>query len=111
MPLTTSGLTDAVNGVAGTITHIALTNGSGTELSGGSYARLPVTWATASGGTRRPSADLSFSVPAGATVGGWKGFTALTGGTEKANGTLTNETYTGAGTYVLEANQTAITVS
>lgn len=111
MPLTTSGLNDAVNGVTATITHIALTNGSGTELTGGSYARLPVTWATASGGTRRPSADLAFNVPAGTTVGGWKGFTALTGGTEKASGTLTSEAYASAGTYVLEAASTGITIS
>lgn len=32
---------------ASLITHIGLVNGSGVELSGGSYARKAVTWTTA----------------------------------------------------------------
>lgn len=111
MPVSASGLTDAVNGLAATITHLALTNAAGTELSGGTYARIPVTWASATGGTRRPAADSTFNVPAGAAVGGWKGFTALTGGTEKASGTVPTETYTAAGQYVLEAATTGLVIT
>lgn len=112
MPLTTSGLDDAVNGAVSNISHIGLTDPSGTELSGGDYERLAVTWATAVDGTRRPSTDLEFDVPAGSTVGGWKGFTASTGGTTKAAEEIEDaEEYTGAGTYILEASKTAIIIT
>lgn len=93
---------------ASKITHIGLVNGSGVELSGGDYARLPVTWTTASGGTIRPSADLTFQVPASATVAGWRGFTALTAGTNYGGGDLTAESYTNAGEYKLIASGTGI---
>lgn len=62
--------------------HSAWSATGGNELSGGSYARVAVTWASASG----PSVSLSgtpytVNVPASSTVG-WVGFwTALTGGT------------------------------
>lgn len=111
MPLTTSGLNDAADGAVSAITHIGLTDGSGTELTGGDYARLAVTWESAASGTVRPSADLTFDVPASATVGGWKGFTASTAGTEKCSGSLTPEAYAGAGQYILEAASTGVTIS
>lgn len=93
---------------ASLITHIGLVNGSGTELSGGSYARKAVTWGTASGGTVRPTADLTFNVPAGATVAGWRGFSAASGGTNYGGADLTQETYTNAGEYKLLAASTGI---
>lgn len=94
------------NGVE-VITHIGLVNGSGDELSGGSYARVAVTWAAASGGFRRPNANLTFNVPAG-VVAGWRGFTASSGGTNYGGEALTEETFAEAGQYTLLAASTGI---
>ncbi len=95
------------------ITHIGLVNATGTELTGGSpaYARQAVTWTTASGGVIRPTANLTFNIPAGATVGGWRGYSASTGGTNYGGDDLTNETYAGQGEYTLLAASTGITHS
>ena len=93
---------------AGLISHIGLVDGSGTEISGGSYARQAVTWTSASSGTVRPSSDLTFDVPAGATVGGWRGYSASTGGTNYGGEDLTNESYTNEGQYKLIASSTGI---
>jgi hypothetical protein len=90
------------------ITHIGLVDDEGTELSGGSYARKAVTWTAASGGTIRPTADLTFDVPAGATVAGWRGFSASTGGTNYGGADLTEETFAAAGQYKLLAVSTGI---
>ena len=94
---------------ASLITHIGLVNGSGVEISGGTYARKAVTWSGAAG-VRSPSADLVFDIPAGATVAGWRGFTALTGGTNYGGAALTSASFTNAGTYTLQASGTNITV-
>ena len=61
------------------ISHIALVDETGTEITGGSpaYARQPVTWTIASDGTIRPDADLTFDIPAGVTVGCWRGYDAI----------------------------------
>lgn len=92
----------------GLITHIGLVDDEGTELSGGDYARLAVTWTTASGGTIRPNTDLTFDVPAGATVAGWRGFSASTGGTNYGGADLTQESFANAGQYKLLAASTGI---
>ena len=96
---------------ASLITHIGLVNSSGVEISGGSYARQPVTW-TGSGGTRRPSANLTFNIPSGGQVQGWRAFSALTGGTDYGGATLTSPTgsYGTAGTFTLLAASTDFTV-
>jgi len=94
-----------------TITHIALFDGA-VELSGGApaYARKAVTWTgpTAGNGLIRPSVDLDFDVPAGATVDGWRGFTAPTGGTDYGGAALTPEVYAGQGIYRLLAASSGI---
>ena len=90
------------------ITHIGLVNASGTELSGGSYARKPVTWGAESSGSWHPSADLTFDIPAGGVVAGWRGYSALTAGTNYGGADLTQETFGSAGQYVLQAASTAI---
>jgi hypothetical protein len=92
------------------ITHIALFDGA-SEITGGSpaYARQAVTWTTASGdGLIRPDANLDFDIPAGATVDGWRGFTALSGGTDYDGDAVTAEAYAGQGVYTLLAASTAI---
>lgn len=94
---------------ASLITHIGLVDGSGVEISGGSYARKAVTW-SGSAGVRSPSADMVFDIPAGATVAGWRAFTALTGGTNYGGAALTPASFTNAGTYTLLAASTNFTV-
>lgn len=93
---------------ASAITHIGLVDDTGNELTGGSYARLPVTWTAPSGGLIRPNADLAFAVPAGVTVGGWRGYSALTAGTDYGGEDVTQEAFANAGTYTLLAAQTSI---
>jgi len=95
---------------AALITHIALFDGA-SELTGGSYARKAVTWAAAGSGAVRPNADLTFDVPAGADVDGWRGFTALTNGTNYGGASLTAEAFVGAGQYKLLAASTGILAS
>lgn len=94
------------------ITHIGLFNGA-SEITGGSpaYARKAVTWAAASVGVIRPNADLTFDIPASATVDGWRGFTALTAGTNYGGATLTAEAFAGQGQYKLLAASSGITLS
>jgi hypothetical protein len=96
---------------AALITHIGLVDDGGDELTGGSYARLAVTWAAAGSGVVRPNADLTFEVPASTTVGGWRGYTALTEGTNYGGASLTNEAFVGAGQYKLLAASTGISAS
>jgi len=92
-------------------THIALF-GNGTEVTGGSpaYARKAVTWTgpTAGDGLIRPTADLTFDIPPGGVVDEWRGFTAITAGTDYGGKVLPEETYTGQGTYVLTAATSGI---
>jgi len=98
------------NGI-GVITHIGLKNSGGTEISGGSYARQPVTW-TGAGATRNLSADEAFNIPAGAQVQSWCGFSALTGGTDYGGEDLDTPSavYGNAGTFILDADSTSVTL-
>jgi hypothetical protein len=95
------------------ITHIGLVDDNGDEISGGdpAYARVAVTWAAAGSGAIRPNADLTFNIPASTTVGGWRGFTAATEGTNHGGAALTPEVYAGQGQYKLLAASTGILAS
>ena len=90
------------------VTHIGLVDDLDAEISGGDYARQAVTWTDASDGSISPTADLIFDIPGGNTVAGWKGFSALTLGTDYGGASLTNESFTGDGQYTLHAVGTAI---
>lgn len=93
------------------ITHIGLKNAAGVEISGGSYTRLPVTWAD-EGTVQRPSSDLLFNIPSGANVASWCGYSALTGGTDYGGAPVDapTPTYSSAGTYELLAADTNFSV-
>lgn len=93
---------------AGAISHIGLVDGTGVEIAGGTYARQAVSWTTPASGDVSPTVDLTFDIPAGVTVGGWQGYSALTAGTAYGVVGLTNETFADAGTYTLLAAQTGI---
>jgi len=108
MSMNTSYLNAVANYGASLITHIGLVNGSGDELTGGSYARKAVTWETSVDGLIQPTEDLLFNVPAGVTVAGWRGFTASSGGTNHGGAALTPASFTNAGYYNLLAADTGI---
>jgi hypothetical protein len=95
---------------AAAITHIGLVDETGTEITGGdpAYARKAVTWTTASDGTIRPNANIVFDIPAAVTVGGWRGYSAASGGTNYGGKSVTNEVFTGQGEYTLLASATGI---
>ena len=95
------------------ITHVGLVDDVGTEITGGSpaYARQAVTWTDDGDGVSRPSGNLVFDIPAGASVAEWRGYSASTAGTDYGGASLTQEDYTGQGTYTLLAASTTITHS
>ena len=92
------------------ITHMGLVDNGGAEISGGSpaYARQPVTWINDGDGVMRPDANITFNIPAGATVGGWRGYGASSGGTDYGGKSLTNEVFAGQGEYTILQSQTSI---
>lgn len=96
------------------ITHIGLVDDQGDELTGGSpaYARQAVTWTGPDGGDGliRPNANLTFNVPGGSSVAGWRGYSASTEGTDYGGASLTQEDYTNQGTYTLLAASTGIDI-
>jgi len=87
------------------ITYIALLNSVGAEVGD---ARKAVTWTGAAAGLIRPTADLAFTMTSGEDVAEWRGYSALTGGTDYGGEALTPVTYSNDGTYTLQAASTAI---
>ena len=108
MAVTTAGLNVMADGLAAVASHVGLVDDVGVELTGGTYARVAVTWDAAVAGLIRPGADSVFDVPAGVTVGGWRTYSASTAGTDYGGSSLTNEVFAGAGTYTLLAASTSI---
>lgn len=86
MGLNTNGKNALVNGLASVVTHVSVhsaipdANGSG-ELTGGTYARVAVTWTSASNGVRDNNAQLDHNIPAGSTAATYGLWSALTVGT------------------------------
>lgn len=93
------------------ITHFGLVDETGTELTGGSpaYARIADTPVADGDGVIRPSTDLTFDVPASTTVGGWRGYSALSAGTDFGGEDLTQEAFAEQGEYTLLEASTSIT--
>lgn len=69
----------------------------GTEVTGGSYARVAVSWGAASNGAITGTA--TFNVPAG-TIAGAGLYSASTGGTYLDGGSITSQSVS-AGTFAL----------
>ena len=109
-----TALNDAVNALTAAGTYIALYNGApgsgGTEISGGSYARVATGgagWTTASAGSATGNA-VTINVPAGATISYFAVFAAVSGGSYLFGAALaSSETYGSAGTYTLTPTVTA----
>lgn len=95
---------------AALITHIGLVDVYGVEPSGGApaYRRLAVRWTEADDGTIRPKTDLTFNIPPGCTIAGWRGFSAASGGTDFGGADLAREQFYQQGEFVLLAAQTSI---
>lgn len=89
-------------GLGNAITHISLHTGvpdntGSTEVAGGSYARVAVTWAAAASGVRDNTALLTHEVPAATTVTAYGFWSASTAGTHYGYAPL-NGTVKGFGT-------------
>lgn len=93
------------------VTHVGLVDETGTELAGGSpaYARVAEAWVDDGDGVMRLAANRVFGIPAGKTVAGWRGYSALTGGTDYGGAVVTDVTFTEQGEYTLLASVTSVT--
>ena len=83
--------------------------GGTNEVSGGTYARQSITWASASNGVKAISNQPVFSVPGGTTVRSVGFLTALTSGTQHAIDDVTAETFAGDGTYTVASATISLT--
>jgi len=80
------------------------------EISGGSpaYARKSLTWGTPSNGSVSITNQPVFDIPAGTTVKYIGLWSASTGGTFYGSAAVTNETYSGQGTYTVTSGTISI---
>lgn len=116
MALTTSGknalLDSGKTGIAYLSLHSgAVGSGSGDELTGGvpAYARKAASWAAASAGAVALSATAVFDVPAGSTVARVGLWSAVSAGTYLGDAEVTDESYSGQGTYTVTAGTITLT--
>jgi hypothetical protein len=107
MPFSVTGLDQALDGLnGGTLSsiiayaslHSAYSATGSNELSGGSYARVGVTWSAAAGGTKASASIASpLNVPGGSTVafaGLWSAVSSGTFAAMAANGGATQYGFT-----------------
>ena len=99
---------EIANHGATVITHIGLVDESGNEIDYEEYERQPVTWENAVDGVIQPTEDLTFNVPGGTTIAGWRGYDDLTAGTNYGGKSVTDETPQEDAQYVLLAEETGI---
>ena len=86
-----------------TIVNSALYATAGTELTGGSYARQPLTWGAVANSTVTSNA-ANFQVPAGATVAGVGLLDS--GGTYQDGVGVTSQPFSTAGVYTITVSYT-----
>lgn len=79
-------------------------NTPGAEVSGGTYARVALSWGAPSNGVTTATATIN--VPASTTVQGAGLYTASTAGSYIDGGTVTSQTFSTAGTYTLTITYT-----
>lgn len=110
MPMNGTFLDSLATHGKGLITHIGLVNGAGAAVGD---ARKAVTWTGPTGGDGliRPSADIVFNMTAGQDVAGWRGYSALTAGTDYGGAALTAVNFSNDGTYTLAAASTSIDIN
>lgn len=103
MAMTAAYLDALANAGAAAITHVGLVDGSGAEVA----TRQAVEWDVTSG-EMRPSADVVFTVAAGDTVAGWRGYSGASAGTNFGGADLTPQPFATEGTYTLLAASTSV---
>lgn len=83
------------------------------EVTGGTYARVAVTWNAASGGTVTNSGALSINLPASTTAAYFGVWSASTAGTYYIGGALSPSVTTGAsaGTVTIASGSLSVTAS
>lgn len=114
MPFTPATRDAVVDGtpVATLCTHASLHTAnpgtSGTsEVAGGSYARVPITWSASSGGTKTLTVAATLQVPAGTTITHFGLWSASSGGTFRGGDPLgASQPFLTAGTYDLSITLT-----
>lgn len=81
------------------------------EVTGGTYARVSVTWSVPSGGTVTNTNSLSLNLPASTTASYFGIWSALTSGNYYIGGTLTPTVSTGASAGTVTIAAAALSVS
>lgn len=97
-------LDSGIGGFAYASLHSANALSSGdNELSGGNpaYARVQITWGSASGATKSNTNEIVFNVPSGSTVAEVGYWSAASGGTFYGSRSVTFESFSGQGTYTI----------
>ena len=117
-----AGLVDAgknllLDGFAGGVSFVSLhtadpsTDGS-SEVSGGSYTREAVSWASAASGSVSTNASVVFDVPGSTTITHLGYWSASTSGTFYGSRSLdTNQTFATAGTYTIATGNITETIT
>jgi len=100
--LATKYATDALYGALFTTAPSGST--PGTEVTGGTYARVAVSWGAAAGGVI--TATVTVNVPAGVTINGAGLYSAITAGTYLDGGSVPSQAFAAAGTYTLTLTYT-----
>jgi hypothetical protein len=104
MPMNASYLNAIRDHGQSLITHIGLVDDLGAAVA----TREAVTWTDPEDGLSRPSADIVFAVTAGTTVAGWRGYSAVSAGTEYGGADFTAVSFSNDGTFTLLAASTSI---
>lgn len=104
MPYTTAGKNAMLDALG--VTHVSAHDGApgdsgANEISGGSYARQSITFASASSGAIDSSNTPVIPIPAGATVDQLGFWDSLSGGNCLATADVTNEVFGSAGNYTV----------
>lgn len=81
------------------------------EVAGGSYARVAVTWNAPSGGSVSNSSSLSINLPASTTAGFFGIWSAITSGTYMIGGILSPSITTGGSAGVVSIASSALIAS
>jgi hypothetical protein len=95
----------------GLFTADPTTSGATGEVSGGTYARVAVTWNAASGGSVTNSNSLSINLPAATTASYFGVFSAITAGTYYVGGALSPAVTTGGTAGIVTIAAAALSVS
>jgi hypothetical protein len=81
------------------------------EVTGGTYARVAVTWGAATGGAVANSGALSINLPASTTASYFGIWSAITAGTYMVGGALSPSITTGASAGTVTIAVSALSVS